>query len=161
MKRTPELTHIGEIIGPIVAPLLAEMRQQAKRYAEDDAQVNGERVVTRWADALEAAMGVKGSGPAGPQPPALFSVPTTWRERLWVVPDETRLGVRELAEALGRPRSWVYRHTSKRSGLQLLPHRKLDGDVVFVAAEIRAWVASHEDVVVKPMSAVITFKRGA
>src|SRR5690349_2838866 len=53
--------------------------------------------------------------------------PVTWRERLWIVPPETRLGVAELSEAIGRPRSWIYRHTSARSGLDLLPYRKLDG----------------------------------
>jgi predicted DNA-binding transcriptional regulator AlpA len=73
-----------------------------------------------------------------------IAVPTSWRERLWVVPGETRLGVTELMEALGRPRSWVHRHTSKRSGLPQLPHRKLDGSLVFVAGEIRTWLQDHE-----------------
>ena len=29
----------------------------------------------------------------------------TWREKLWTVPSETRIGSRELLEALGRPAS--------------------------------------------------------
>jgi predicted DNA-binding transcriptional regulator AlpA len=73
----------------------------------------------------------------------------TWRERLWTVPAETRLGVRELGEALGRPRSWVYRHSSKRSGLALLPFRKLDGELVFLAGEIRTWITRNEVTVVQ------------
>ena len=71
----------------------------------------------------------------------------TWRERLWKVPGDTRIGTVELCEALGRPRSWVYRHTSLRSGCTLLPHRKLDGQLVFVAGEIRAWLRENEEIV--------------
>lgn len=77
---------------------------------------------------------------------AVVDSPTTWRERLWTVPPETRLGVPELAEAIGRPKSWVYRHCSRRSGLPLLPHRKLDGETLFVVGEIRRWVAEHEEI---------------
>src|SRR5688500_1258621 len=42
--------------------------------------------------------------------PAITPAPLemTWRERLWLVPAETRLGRRELLEALGRSRSWLY-----------------------------------------------------
>lgn len=72
--------------------------------------------------------------------------PTTWRERLWTVPEETRIGVRELAQAVGRTPSWVYRHTSTKSGLPLLPHRKLDGELIFVVGEVRTWIRSHEEV---------------
>jgi hypothetical protein len=72
----------------------------------------------------------------------------SWREKLWTVPPETRLGVQELSEALDRPRSWCYRHTSEKSGLSLLPHRKLDGELVFVAGEIRLWVQQNETVLV-------------
>ena len=83
----------------------------------------------------------------------------TWRERLWVVPAETRLGVPEVAEALGRPKSFVYartqRHTgkgAKRRPLPLddrLPHRKLDGCLVFTAGELRAWIGETEEAVVR------------
>jgi predicted DNA-binding transcriptional regulator AlpA len=76
-----------------------------------------------------------------PAPPVL-----SWRERLWLVPAETRIGVTELCEALGRPRSWVYRHTSAKSGCPLLPHRKLDGELLFAAGEIRAWVREQEEI---------------
>lgn len=72
------------------------------------------------------------------------AAPSSWRERLWVVPAETRLGVAELMEAVNRPKSWVHRHTSPKSGVPQLPARKLDGTLVFVAGEIRAWLEEHE-----------------
>ena len=81
-----------------------------------------------------------------PTPALVLTVESTWQERLWTAPDDTRIGARELAEALGRPRSWVYRRTapSKRAPL---PHRKLDGELVFVIGEVRAWLRDHETVV--------------
>jgi predicted DNA-binding transcriptional regulator AlpA len=69
---------------------------------------------------------------------------SSWRERLWTVPADTRLGVIEVAEAMGRPKSWVYRRTSVKSGKAPLPHRKLDGELVFVAGDVRAWLKRHE-----------------
>jgi hypothetical protein len=85
--------------------------------------------------------------PAGPPDPFQH----TWRERLWLVPAETRLGVREAAEAIGRPVSWVYRRTGEKSAKAPLPHRKLDGEIVFTAGELRAWIDGHEALVV-PLS---------
>jgi hypothetical protein len=79
-------------------------------------------------------------------PPEVLQL--TWREKLWLVPAETRLGVREAAEAIGRPASWVYRRTAEKSAKALLPHRKLDGELVFTAGELRVWVEGHETVVV-------------
>src|SRR3990172_3558261 len=58
--------------------------------------------------------------------------PESWRSKLWTVPADTRLGVAELAEALGRPRSFVYAHTSAKAE-DRLPHRRLDGILVFRA----------------------------
>src|ERR1041385_5137634 len=49
------------------------------------------------------------------------AAPVTWRERLWTCPGDTRLGVRELAEALGRPRSWVYRAVAGKREAKRLP----------------------------------------
>ncbi len=74
------------------------------------------------------------------------TVSRTWRERLWTVPAETRLGVHELAEALNRPRSWIYRRTSAKADGRL-PHRKLGGELLFTAGEIRAWLREHEEVI--------------
>jgi len=85
--------------------------------------------------------------------PVTEPVPLTWRERLWIVPPETRLGVLEVAEAIGRPRSWVYRHTSKRSEKAPRPLRRLDGELVFTAGEIRAWVEGHEALGASPRRA--------
>ena len=69
---------------------------------------------------------------------------TSWRERLWTCHPETRLGVEELCEALGRSKAFVYRHTRAKS----IPHRRLDGELVFVAGEIRAWLNDQEETVV-------------
>jgi hypothetical protein len=80
--------------------------------------------------------------------PAAEPSTASWRERLWVVPPETRLGVREAAEALGRPVSFVYRHTGAKIGDgDRLPHRKLDGELLFVAGELRAWLREHEEII--------------
>jgi len=81
-------------------------------------------------------------GPQGSPEP----VSRTWRERLWIVPAETRIGVHELAEALKRPRSWIYRRTSAKADGRL-PHRKLGGELLFTAGEIRAWLREHEEVI--------------
>lgn len=69
--------------------------------------------------------------------------PATWRERLWTCPPDTRLGVREVAEAMGRPRSWVYRAVSAKRGEHRLPASRLDGELVFEAGAVRAWIERH------------------
>lgn len=74
----------------------------------------------------------------------------TWRERLWVVPGETRLTVPEVAEAIGRSKNFVYRHTSGRNGLSVIPHTKLGSILVFRAEEVRAWIADQESLVSLP-----------
>jgi predicted DNA-binding transcriptional regulator AlpA len=82
--------------------------------------------------------------PAAPAPvPA--DVPT-WRTRLWSVPAETRLTLPEAAEALGRSRSWCYKRTGPKSP-ERLPCRRLDGDLVFLAGELRQWIREHEEVI--------------
>jgi hypothetical protein len=100
---------------------------------------------------VEALAPLLAAGPMEPAPPRPVPAPT-WREKLWQVPPETRLGVVEAAEAMGRPVSWVYRRTSEKSGKALLPHRKLDSVVTFTAGELRDWLASHETVVTAPVS---------
>jgi hypothetical protein len=62
----------------------------------------------------------------------------------WTYPPDTRLTVVQLALALNRPKSWVYRRTSRKSGLPRLPHRRLDGGLSFLAGEVRAYVLEHE-----------------
>lgn len=80
-------------------------------------------------------------------PPIQPRADATWRERLWTVPADTRLGVRELAEALDRSADFVYRHTAPGGTVARIPHRKLDGALVFAAGEIREWIKETEIVV--------------
>jgi len=68
----------------------------------------------------------------------------TWRERLWTCPPDTRLGVREVAEAVGRPRSWVYRACAAKRGPGRLRARRLDGELVLLASEVRDWLTRQE-----------------
>ena len=68
---------------------------------------------------------------------------TTWAERLWTVLPDTRLGMAELCEALRRPRSFVYRATS-RSKSDPLPGKKLGGEWSFRAGDVRAWIERQE-----------------
>lgn len=70
-----------------------------------------------------------------------------WRERLWMAPPETRLGTIELSQALGRPKSWIYSRTQAAAD-NPIPHRKLDGSLVFTVGEVRAWIRETEDVVI-------------
>lgn len=90
-------------------------------------------------DLLELVAG-NGNGTA----PAAPAAGTTWRERLWTCPADTRLGVREVAEALGRPKSWVYRSASIKRGAHRLPAARLNGELVFEAGAVRAWLQREE-----------------
>ena len=92
------------------------------------------------------------------------AVTATWRERLWTAPPDTRMGVVEVAEALGRPSSWVYRRTGEAAAKSRLPHRKLDGELVFTAGEVREWLKQHEVTVARPVrwsGSPLTVHRGA
>ena len=80
------------------------------------------------------------------QPPRVLT--PTWRERIWTCDPQTRIGVLELAEAVGRTKSWVYRGTGERAKGPRIPHRLLQGELVFVVADIRAWLLEREVVVV-------------
>lgn len=67
------------------------------------------------------------------------------------IPQPGRSGSRP-SRSRAVPSSWLYRHTSKKSttgdgGYSRIPHRKLEGDVVFVVGEMREWVRHNEDVV--------------
>ena len=79
--------------------------------------------------------------------------PASWRERLWEVPEQTRIGVEELAEAIGKSTSWVYKQTSRSAPGATLPFRKMGGDLVFVAGEIRAWLETEETIMVRSEAA--------
>lgn len=72
--------------------------------------------------------------------PAAIPAPTSWRERLWACDPNVRLGVVELAEALGRSKAFVYRLTRQH----LIPFRRLDGALVFRVGDIRVWLPKRE-----------------
>lgn len=82
----------------------------------------------------------------GDPSPAEKEGPVSWRERLWTAHPETRLGVRELAEGLGKSRSWIYSRTGKSCPTRRrIPHSLDDsGELVFKAGEIRDWLARSE-----------------
>lgn len=82
-----------------------------------------------------------------PEPqPEPKAAPPSWRVLLWTVGAETRIGKREVLEAVGRPASWLYRHTGPASE-DRIPHRRLDGELVFVVGEIREWLRGREELV--------------
>ena len=82
-----------------------------------------------------------------PEADPVDSTQLTWTERLWSAPPETRIGRNELLEAVQRPASWLYRHTSPKGGCVRIPHRKMDGELVFVVGEVRQWLTEHEEMV--------------
>jgi len=86
-----------------------------------------------------------------PVVPDITPEPQSWRERLWAVPPETRIGVREVAEAVNRSADWVYRATSSKlaskAGRDPLPCRKLDGELTFTAGSVRTWLTRFEVIV--------------
>lgn len=104
--------------------------------------------VTLPVEAVRAWIEEEGSEVDEPTPPpSVEGAPESWREKLWIVPAETRIGIGELAEALNRSRSWIYKRTMANAGPGRIPHRKLDGELVFVVGEIRAWIRDREDAV--------------
>ena len=80
------------------------------------------------------------------QPDQVTSPPLPWSVLLWSADPETRIGRNELLEAIGKPRSWLYRRTGAKAKHRI-PHRKLDGELVFVVGEIRRWLRDREEIV--------------
>lgn len=118
--------------------LADRLRAAVDGVPEEGSVVFPVAAVRRWLETEEEG------GPtrtAEPEPVA------DWRAALWSAPAETRLGVHEAADALGRPVSFIYRHTSARAENRL-PHRKLDGELVFLAGELRGWIRDREELVV-------------
>ena len=111
----------------------AEFRSWVSGLADCGAVLPASEVLTRLPEADEQE-----SPPAEPSP-----LEMTWRERLWLVPAETRLGVHEVCEALDRSQSWAYRRTGAKAK-DPLPHRLMDGQLVFVAGELRTWIRENE-----------------
>jgi hypothetical protein len=96
-------------------------------------------VATVYRHVLEELRPLAGNDNGAPSPR-----PTSWRERLWTCPPETRLTVVEVAEAVGRPRSWVYRACAATRGSGRLPARRLNGELVVLAGDLRVWL-EHEE----------------
>jgi hypothetical protein len=88
----------------------------------------------------------------------------SWRSRIWTVPEDTRLGVEDVAEAIGRSKHAVYRAASSTrrvatgnkdkegkpkyrttQNLDPLPSRKVGGQLSFRAGDVRAWLERQED----------------
>lgn len=88
----------------------------------------------------EAVLGAIASQPA---PVSVES--STWREKLWTCPAETRLGVREVAEALDRPTTFVYRAVAKSKGAHRLPSTRFGGELAFTAGEVRDWIERESE----------------
>jgi predicted DNA-binding transcriptional regulator AlpA len=125
-----------------LASLLEWLRDAPPNTAVDAAEIA--KRIAESGEALDTTHG------GSPEP--------TWREKLWTIPPETRIGRKELLQALGRPASWLYRHTSPKSECARIPHRKLDGELVFVAGEVRQWLIDHEEIVVpgRPLGECVT-----
>lgn len=114
------------------------------------------RIVSSPADAAPGA-----STPPKPSEPADGEQggERSWREKLWTVPAETRLGSKDVAEAVGRNVNWVHQRTQKGAD-PMLPHAKLGNTLVFKAGEIRHWLREHEEAIhAAPMDSTEAEKR--
>ncbi len=69
-----------------------------------------------------------------------------WRVLLWTCAPEVRIGRAELLEAVARPASWLYRRTGEKAR-DRIPHRKLEGELVFIVGEVRRWLRDSEEIV--------------
>lgn len=73
--------------------------------------------------------------------------PSCWRERIWTVPEETRLTVEEVAEVFAVSTSWVYKKVSPKTTPECdrLPHEHLPGGggLRFRAGDIRLWIVQR------------------
>ena len=101
------------------------------------------------AELAELLAGLPAAAPEPDTPAASPYEPATWRERLWLVPANTRLTLGEAAEALGKSRSWAYKRTGPRATEERIPCRRLgsDGELTVLAGELRAWIAANELIV--------------
>lgn len=120
--------------------LHARLRELHDALPEDGAVTLTRDALGRWlAEADEDDVEPEVQGPAPTEP-------ESWRSKLWRVPAEVRIGVEELAEALGRPKSFVYDRTHKGAS-DPIPHAKAHGSLVFVVGQVRTWIRSQENVV--------------
>lgn len=114
--------------------------------------------------AKEFDVGEASVPPADPTPPPSADVivrePDSWRERLWMVPAETRLYTADVAEAVDRSSNWVHQRTSGSKDHDRIPHRKRNGQLVFKAGEVREWLKTQEEVIVAGSSTPSAAERG-
>lgn len=95
-----------------------------------------------------------------PEPDVIVRTPDSWRERLWMVPAETRLYTADVAEAVDRSSNWVHQRTSDSEDHDRIPHRKRNGQLVFKAGEVREWLKEQEEVIVAGSSTPSATERG-
>jgi len=81
-----------------------------------------------------------------PEPTAENGSPLPLRVLFWTCPPEVRIGREELLEAVGRPASWLYRHSAPSTN-DRIPHQRLHGGLVFVVGEVRRWLREREEIV--------------
>ena len=104
-------------------------------------------------EALAEMLDVLDAEPA-PEMAKDTSSPLPWTLLLWQADPETRIGRDELLEAIGRSESWLYRHTGPKAKHRI-PHRKLDGELIFLVGEVRRWLRDREEIIVAgPIDAV-------
>ncbi len=141
--------HIGGVVG-------LSWGHGGGVVAVDNALAAVAESLRRVADALDAIA----AQPVAPVPPAVPPAVVSWRERLWTCDPQVRVGVPELSEATGRPKSWAYRAARGTGTCPPVPHRKLDGHLVFVVGEVRQWLREHEQVEVPGRTAPLVVGRG-
>jgi len=106
-------------------------------------------------------------GPAAPAPAPPVQVVLPWNVLVWrrdLVPDEVLLSVQEAAEALGVPKSAIYRRTSKwrrehDASCSPLPHLRIGGALRFRMGELRTWLKGREVTVVPGSPALRVVER--
>lgn len=126
---------------------LERIRQAADLLPDGSSVVLGVEHLRQQPDEVERP-GARGG--VRPEPPGADATGPdwTWREKLWVVPAETRLGVEEACEALRRSSSWLYKRTGDTANpAERLPVRRAHGQLTFTAGELRTWIREHEEVI--------------
>lgn len=91
--------------------------------------------------------------------------PPSWPERLWTVPDRTRLTVADVAKALDKTPNAIHKLTARAAKEQqkqqddpdytmdptVIPCRRAhDGTWSFVAGELRQWKEQTDEIVARP-----------
>jgi hypothetical protein len=66
---------------------------------------------------------------------------------LWALPDDARLTTAQLARAIARSIAYVHKAIDAKRTPNPLPYRKAGNRLLFVAGEVRPWLARQEVVV--------------